>query len=205
MEPRALLDGLYDKLILRDLFGKVVPGSVFMFGAAAGLVGIAAASTALKELSSIAAFVLLGFAWLVSFALQGFGELTRLIQPFPPHRTTGEPSRETFRPIWQRFHETAAPHERTHSERLNIIKEACGNGAVSVLCAMASVAAGVGMRNESFAAHGPIFVLGSAVFLLLWRMHLEHLRRYGDFVQGTVDFHATKPVSSETNPHEEGG
>jgi hypothetical protein len=51
---------------------------------------------------------------------------------------------------WVAFHEQAAPHERIHAARLNVIKEVCGNAAVSLACGLVFAVGGAWLRGIAF-------------------------------------------------------
>ena len=182
MDLKPLFDSFYDKLVLRDLFGKVVPGMGFIFSAIAGLEGIAAAELVFAKLEVFPRFVVLGAAWLAGFALQYLGEVLHVLRTHP-HGEDGKQTRDTFFPEWIAFHNQATPHEKIHAERLNVIKEACGNAAISLLCAMAFLVVGMMQRGQPLDTAITVLALGAIVAFCLWRMHVIHVERYGDFVR----------------------
>ncbi|MGH9841861.1 MAG: hypothetical protein ACREEM_24155 [Blastocatellia bacterium] len=149
MDLKGIFDSLYDKLVLRDLFGKVVPGSAFLLYAFSGLLGLETVDRLLNKMTVTLWVIAIGFAWLIAFALQFLGESCGMLKTHPSIRqkpegllTSTEPedyktpdeqkSRNIFYEKWASFHELAESHERVYAERLSVIKEACGNGAVSI-------------------------------------------------------------------------
>jgi hypothetical protein len=144
MEAKHIIDSIYDKLILRDLIGKVVPGAVSMLSVAIGLYGPDGVNRLLAELHWSLIIIGAGVAWLMGFALQYIGEVIGLLKTHPGGRKS---SRSEFFPNWAEFHAFATDHQKIHAERLNVIKEACGNGAValvggSMIIAVAPVVSG---------------------------------------------------------------
>jgi hypothetical protein len=186
MDTKPLFDSLYDKLVLRDLFGKVVPGAMFLLATLVGQYGLAAASTANEKLSVFSWSLVLGLSWLLGFALQYLGELFRLLRTHP-HGADGKQTRATFFKDWADFHELAGAHEKIHAERLNIIKEACGNAAVSIAASAAVLLFAATLRGESLQTYISFVVLASVLFVCFWRMHVVHVERYGAFVHGSVN------------------
>jgi len=184
MDLKPLFDSFYDKLVLRDLFGKVVPGVGFMFSAVAGLEGIPTADRVFSKLEVFPWLVVLGAAWLAGFALQYLGELLRLLRTHP-RGVDGTGTRVSFFAEWMSFHNQATLHEKVHAERLNVIKEACGNAAVSILCAVVFLAVGMSQRGQALHSGVAVFALGFGVAVCLWRMHVIHIERYGEFVRNT--------------------
>jgi hypothetical protein len=104
-----------------------------------------------------------------------------------PHRHK-EAERKEFHEKWARFHDIAKPHERVHAERFNVIKEACGNGAVSIACGLAISLFGMWHRGKwgDLRTFWPFAVLALILAFSLWRMHIIHIDRYGLFVGSTI-------------------
>ena len=202
MDLRALLDSFYDKLILRDLVGKVVPGIAFIVALISGLIGLDVLGQLMTRMTTFVWVVVIGFAWLLAFALQGLGEITTVLRTHPRgrrlenerYRPLKPPwTRHDFYRLWANFHKVASTHEKIHAERLNVIKEACGNATVSMASAVAFAGVGVWLRSVAPSSVLPFGVIGLLIAGLLWRMHIEHVERYGEFVVDTIEFHKENP------------
>ncbi len=82
-----------------------------------------------------------------------------------------------------------ATHLRVHAERLVVIKEACGNAAVTIASGLAVVLFGAWLRGkDSWYPLLPVSVVSLALAFSLWRMHVIHVDRYGRFVENTIAF-----------------
>lgn len=197
MDVRGLFDALYDKMVLRDVFGKVVPGLALIAAVLASLLGLDVIDSLLTKMTTVLWVFVIGFSWLVGFALQNLGEVCRVLRthPYGPDR---QETRDTFHTKWAEFHEVATSIEHVHAERLNIIKEACGNAAVSIVCGLASALFAVFVRGtDSWYPLVPFVLLGFALALLLWRMHVIHVERYGTFVRNTLRYRSKNSEGSE--------
>jgi hypothetical protein len=206
MDSKHFFDSIYDKLVLRDLVGKVVPGSILILSA-----GVSVYSpTEFNELLESVHWSLLvvggGAAWLMGFALQYAGEICRLLRTHPGGRTS---SRTEFFESWSKFQVTATAHEKIHAERLNVIKEACGNGAVALLVGTFMVTVGHIVRG-AYEVIPMCMLLTMAVLagLALWRMHIIHVERYGTFVGNVLRLAGVSnagEVAGTDNPATPGG
>jgi multisubunit Na+/H+ antiporter MnhB subunit len=199
---RSLFDAFYDRLVLRDFFGKVVPGMVLLSTVCASVARINATSTEfsnlvnnLVKLSFLVWVVIFGAAWLIAFAIQAFGEWVswsncrkHLIEYFPRNVF---PSDESYFRFSREFQKKAKPDDRIQAERLVVIMEACGNGYLSLMISVLFVilyslwglyfgSVTWQLLVHGFKILGPLLLL--AVFLLfcLWKMHRIHIKRLYD-------------------------
>jgi hypothetical protein len=83
MDLKHVLDSFYDKLVLRDLVGKIVPGIAFIFSLVAGLTGLDVLDHLPDKMNIFLWVVVVGFAWLLGFALQALGEITHFLRTHP--------------------------------------------------------------------------------------------------------------------------
>lgn len=177
---------LYTDFLLRDVFGKIVPGMLV-------IVVLFAVSqddilAALDKLGGVDWWVWVGAigpAWLCGFAVQSLGELVRVIRYFPPapkNQTEEKHFREMYgdlRQIWS----TASPRERMNHERLVVIKEACGIGGSGVAVVAILLAFRYLVRFWPFPwswIHPPRLLAWLAIVAcagLLIRMHRHHIYR----------------------------
>ena len=106
MNLKDFFDSTYDKLILRDLFGKIVPGVLFMLCAVGGLLGTDTLRDLTGRLTPMPWVLTAGFAWLLGFALQYLGERSRLLRTYPAGKD-GPTDRMSFYWTWAKFHDLA--------------------------------------------------------------------------------------------------
>jgi hypothetical protein len=201
MDLRGLFDALYDKLLLRDVFGKVVPGIALITTTLTSLLGFDILDHILARMTVMLWLVIIGFSWLIGFALQHLGEVCGALRTCPRGRDK-KWTRDTFHAEWVKFHEIAAPFESVHAERLVVIKEACGNAAVSIVAGLIVALFGVVVKGlGSWYPFVPFAVVGLGLALSLWRMHVIHVERYGDFVRKTISHHEQGgPERDSINP-----
>jgi hypothetical protein len=149
-ETAPIVDALYSRFLLRDVFGKIVPGALLLFTAVHAIL-YRDPNFSLKTLQGIPVFIwliLLGACWIIGFAIQSFAEFFNLIFYYPHperHRDLSDPQKrlytaETAPSSDKEFLETLG-HFREEMdkngnqqiqqhERLVVIMEACGNGYV---------------------------------------------------------------------------
>jgi hypothetical protein len=182
--PGGVVDALYTRLLLRDLFGKVVPGSILLL-ACAPLLGLTGSlSEALKSLQEMTIWgwlLLYGFAWITGFAIQSFGEspllITKrgsLIRLFP--RDIKE---KDFYKKLDAFRENATGHQLQQLERFAVIKEACGNSYVAVLIStfLWFVHWLPVHRGDLWSDKSKFIAAGIFLILYLRQMHFRHVER----------------------------
>ena len=174
----GLVDALYGKFILRDLFGKIVPGWLVLYA-----LGITFGWLPLQldaSFTSDAVVVVIGAAlgWIAAFAIQQIGEWTGYLHYWPSEyrdRTVRYARRVMFLRI-------ATPDEKQQLERLLVIKEATGLTSLALAiaamaCVYSAVAGGLGERPESF-SQGLALAFGLAVAAFTLRVsHLTHCDR----------------------------
>lgn len=203
MDLKHFIDSFYDKLVLRDLVGKVVPGISFIFSLVAGLNGLEIIDHLLDKMTIFLWVVVVGFAWLLGFALQALGEIAHFLRTHPKGKIIFqiEPkppwTRESFYELWAEFHDKSSQHEKIHAERLNVIKEACGNATISIASALIFACIGIWKRNSDFTNICPFLIVGLILSGLLLRMHITHIERYGEFVFRTIIFRRSNPVQDK--------
>ena len=176
----GLFDALYSRLLLRDVFGKILPGSVVILVVAASLHSATAATNYLQSMPFWFWLLFLGAAWVVAFAVQAFGEATGLIR-WHAKKLSYE---EFFAKRYQ-FDNRVGSRERQQLERLAVIKEACGNSYLALAIAGLTLLIGGFVDAEAGAQycellkkswHVALLVVGLVLFLA--RMHFVHVERY---------------------------
>ncbi len=186
-----LVDALYARLLLRDIFGKIIPGAVVLFSISASLVGFEPTVTFLKEMPFWFWLLYLGASWIAIFAVQALGE-DRLIRYHEKGITYEQSYEQRYK-----FDKCASEQERQQLERLFVIKEACGNGFLAI--AFSTIVLVVGafisydkdylceILNQSW--HVVLFSLGLVAFFVffLYRMHHIHVKRQGDYMETIIE------------------
>lgn len=193
----TLVSGLYDRLVLRDLFGKVVPGTIWLTIILAALAPQTNLVDAIGGHGLAVTLLLLGCAWLSAFILQALGEKTHFLRNCPKRET-----RTTFYQRLAQFGDTADGNARMHAERLLVIKEACGNGGMALITgtlvnALISAAACV-FKNQYWTATFTftwwllaIMAVGGGSLLVSW--HREHVERHKELLERFIAHRAANP------------
>jgi len=198
---RNLFDAFYDRLVLRDFLGKVVPGFLLLSTVCVSFTWVNVTSeefsTLLKNLlnlSFLAWFVIFGTAWLLAFAIQSFGEWAHLIEYFPRNVF---PSDESFFRFRREFEKKAKPEDGIQRERFVVILEACGNGYLSLIISLLFIILHSLWRlcfgsltwqllGYGFKIWGPVLLLAVFLLLFLRKMHRIHVNRMYDYMKVIV-------------------
>lgn len=202
-ELKDLFDAFYSRFVLRDFFGKMVPGLVILWGIAGSASHpenvIIYALSSIHGLGWVAVF---GVAWLAGFAVQGVADGTTINRMWPrfiPKDCFGETKPLSDRQFYQferQFEQSwsvGALELRRH-ERNMLITEACGNGWLALLVSLLLIVIPWLIQCRDFRAPPLSYPsLVGIVFLIfgLWRMHrlaVERHYRYMDiFVNPEYD------------------
>ena len=190
-DGNGVVGSLYDRLVLRDFLGKVVPGALLVITAywvclsssptlVATVVHVSQASWGLWLL-------LASLGWFVGVAVQAAGETVGVIRYYP----RGVAEAEFMGKLVAL--EKASSGARQAHERLVVIKEACGNAGIalvlSTLLILLRLWRGQALGRVSLA------VLALAAAAALLRMHRLHVARQQLWAETVV--RATKTESSE--------
>lgn len=180
-ESNRIIEALYNNFLLRDLFAKIVPGSVV-------LVVIAYQSPLGKDAVEVAnqigwpaVFIGAGIAWIIGFALQQIGESLRIIKHHPDKFAD---SKDRYK-LRTDFMKIATPSESQQAERYTIIKEASGNSATALFTALLIVIIRSLLSSTFEISLSTIF---PGVILLLFaialvRTNRNHARRQYEFIE----------------------
>ena len=185
---RSLFQAIYDRFIIRDVFGKVVGASIILFSVSAALTSLSDIIALLSNMTFVHWGLTFGLAWVTSFVLQGLGESMGVLKVSPPPFT-----REQFHTDFIDFQRLCSDDERAHAERLLVIKEAAGNTCMALFLVVPLVPTLLVMRIvrnssgpldllEHWFPLAPILVLSMVAGLSLRKVHVEHLTRYGAYV-----------------------
>jgi hypothetical protein len=203
-----LFNAFYNGMILRDFFGKVVPGLILLSAVA---VCVWWEESSLSDLTKILGSVSLsgwlavfGAAWITGFGLRCFGE------SFPPccrekrlHRyfPAEIPNHKAFFEFRENFRDNASPEALIDAERLVVIKEACGNAYVSLAVSLLFVILYIGLSYRVIVLKWritiPVLLLWVFLIYYLRKMHLDHVERQLDYMKAILD-HPKKAISKPT-------
>ena len=191
-QTRDFFEVLYFQFILRDLFGKIVPGFALLLAVAFSLTP-SKALAAFNELSAGMWIVLLSASWTIGQALQAFGESRGWIlsRPEQVHANTAL-TREMI------FFQIATTEEKWTYDRLGSIKEACGNGylALSLSVLFFAICSLIRALQNKLMLHVEDILLALITAILaggaIWYMRNIH-RVYSDnqykWIEESLKFH----------------
>jgi|SRR2546425_12632704 len=196
-----LFDALYSRLLLRDVFGKVVPGSVVIFALAASVFTAKNVADYAQSMGFWFWVLILGSAWVMAFSVQALGESTGLIRY---HKK--EWSDEEFYTKRLEFESCASQDERQQMERFVVIKEACGNGYLAASLAIITLAVDrvveSGLSDAFQQTMGQslhVIVVLVALIVFLGRMHFIHVERQSIYLITVVRSKSGKPSKQSSN------
>lgn len=181
---KTIVELLYNNFLLRDLFAKIVPGSIVLasvfydnpFGDS--IVTLAA------RVGWAAVIILAGLAWLVGFAVQEIGELLRIIRHHP--RSYEQSQYRYLRRC--AFKKLAIESESQQAERYAIIKEATGNSATAILLTISIVTAKSLLSSDSLISSALFSGFLLTVFALaLVKANRSHAKKQFEFIDSVVD------------------
>jgi len=197
-------------MVLRDFFGKIIPGLIFL---STIVVCVAWEDISLSEftkiLSSLSLFgwlAIFGAGWISAFGIQAFGEFfppskepnKRLIRYYPPQF----PNDEAWYKFRLEFQNTASKEDLIDVERLVVIKEACGNGYVSLALSLVFAISCIILRYREYGPELriaiPVFLMWVFIIYYLWKMHKLHVERQHKYMMAVLDRSKKNTVSSST-------
>lgn len=209
-----IFDSFYTRFVLRDFFGKIVPGGILLSAIAVSVMSPASVIKYIASMSFWAWIVALGVSWLTAFAIQSFAEKPlpkkllpkgcdfSLIRYYPRGRNQKESYDLRFY-----FHQKASPDEKRQAERFVVIKEACGNGYVAIAISLVLVMVDA-IRDKdsvlSFVAPAPsnlwvvvpVLILAIAAIYYLCQMHFFHVKREYNYMVRSLELHKSEFASS---------
>jgi hypothetical protein len=126
----SYINAIYSSFVLRDFLGKIIPGSVFLITGILYTIDISYIGKSFQYLENFWIWIIfIGISWLTGLAIQGLGTRTGLISPFPKD----EANQKDGEVKYQSFAEKSNSVEFKIHERYVVLREACGNGYVSLL------------------------------------------------------------------------
>jgi hypothetical protein len=192
---KDLFESFYSKFVLRDFFGKVIPGLVLLLATAVAVSAPYPVASYVQSMGLISAIAILGLSWLAGFTAQSVGEAVGLIRYYPRRNELGKTLTDRDAYKIRIESDRLAPDQRHQLERLVVIKEATGNGHVALLlAALILIADGLleVVRAQAdlsewlwseFLRAGPVFVFVVVAVVSLARMHWIHVQREWDWMQ----------------------
>lgn len=183
----SLVGALYGRLLLRDLFGKIVPGWIVLSGVVLRLDMSTTGSLLAFDSGAVRLAIGAGLAWVTSFALQQLGEFTGYLRYWPDSLS----DRRNRYDLRISFHRLASVDEQMQHERMVVIKEATGLASVALLIS-ALLWLSTLARFSSLATAAPdarFFAVLAALLsssLVLRASHVRHCARQFDFAERVI-------------------
>ena len=178
-----LFSAFYSQFVLRDFFGKIIPGFLLILSIAVSLTSLKETDKYLESMSGWMWLMTGGVSWIGGFLVQSFGEACGFFRAFPKNSTP----KESFRKLI-RFSSSLQlkDHERRTLERFVVIKEACGNSYIAI-----SIASLILLSDKLFnkshvtlEAFQLIMIVCLIIFsvFFLAHMHFKHVKNQALFV-----------------------
>lgn len=124
-EVSGLFSAMYSNFILRDFFGKIIPGFIVLFSFFILLYPEKGVYLLISNASLHIQLILIGISWSFGLAIQRLGKILKLIA------TSKVPANE-FVEMMTTFMATAKENEKVQFERFVIVKETSANMALSL-------------------------------------------------------------------------
>ncbi len=180
-EINSIVDKLYEKFLLRDVFAKIVPGTLLLFSC---IYSSSLNYKATMDIMKVSWIIMIGLAWTLGFVVQGVGELLRIIKYYTKDYTTKEQWYEAY----IKFKESATREEKSNCERFVVIKEATGNLAMSLLISLIMINLSFYFNNYTLSEISGVSIIFSSVVTLilvavLIYMHRVHVTRQCSFIE----------------------
>ena len=177
-ELSGILDKIYDKFILRDLFAKIIPGLIliasFFYLLSGNIIEI-------EKIGKSLWCFLIGLSWIVAYGIQSFGELSHLIKYYNKNFKTDEDWYNEY----NLFLNNSTIAEKSICERFIIIKEATGNLAISLILSLILLTTKSITEDYHTIISEDYLIVVATIFsfsLLLLRMHDIHVERQCNYV-----------------------
>lgn len=189
-EVKNIFNVIYSHFILRDLFGKIVPGSMVLIM----LVWYSANFSYLEKLFDLSLWpwlILIGLAWIIGFAIQSLGEFFLGwfkwgYRYFP--KVEGIKGKKRELENWYNIYVIeflntyATENEIKLDERMVVIKEACGNGFIATILILILY-----WSHEHSIIINEFSIILTVIGAALWRMHVKHFERQYELIQKVIN------------------
>lgn len=178
----GFVEAFYSRFILRDLLAKITPGMILL----TTITYIVNDGFPLNiNISFVIGVFVVSFAWIIGFAIQGLGELTRTIRY---HKN--KESKENYWKYMQQLEKNGKNNDKD-LERIVVIKETCGNASLSIFLSgilLVLYICLVDMPSDTTLIKlVPVFVLYIILLVSLYSMHLKHVLRQDDLVSQRLE------------------
>jgi len=197
MDLTKLFEAFYTKLLLRDFFAKIVPGSIVLVAIVVSKLDFSDFTEtveAIEKFLSIIPFylwvIIAGLAWIMGFAVQSVGEFLGAIRYHP--KTV---SREQVYKSRTQFDAIASKNDQMRLERYVVIKEACGNGYMGIVIALFyNFVSNISQFSTILLENWASYLLSVLIMIFLARMHFEHVDRQHKVMSAVLDVKNNKSV-----------
>lgn len=183
-----LFDAFYSQFVLRDFFGKIIPGFLLILSIAVSLTSLNETDEYLKSMSGWMWLMTGGVGWIGGFLVQSFGEVCGFFRAFPKNSTF----KESFQKLI-RFSKSPqlTDHERRTLERFVVIKEACGNSYIAISIASLILLSDKLFNKSHVTLEGfqLIMIVCLIIFsvIFLGHMHFKHVKNQDQFVDAFLE------------------
>lgn len=188
-EFKNVLSQIYDKFLMRDIFAKIIPGFIFLSSLCYCLFNRGWLNHNIFSSSNILWFIILGISWILSFAVQSFGEQIGLIKYYSKSYSNWKEWYEDF----IKFRKLASKDEQEQVERFIVIKETCGNFCSSRIFSSLVIFLFIISKMPILSAikvlitYWPAVITLIAIIYFLKRMHNIHVDRQCDLVKVIIE------------------
>jgi hypothetical protein len=178
------LESLYTHFLLRDLAGKIVPGSVLYVALASVFLPPSKLLQSHSDLPLAATAILIAGLWVLGLAVQGVGSrlgLVKYSEKYPPP--------DKFHEAQRRFRDIRGDQkaEVQRYERFEAIREAYGNGAASVfLSFFLWLLVYLLNSGRSLTVMASVLVVSAVVFTALLLGHKETIKHFDTFWERAI-------------------
>ena len=208
----AIIKNLYNDFLLRDFFGKMIPGSILIFSVLSLFTSPRAILRTINAERSVLGLVVLGgLAWTTVLGLQSLAERIGVWEYYPS-RDVQEPGQPPLEEMKVQI-ETVAPFlriacegEKNQYERYVVIKEATGNLFICLMLSTPLLLAALARRKEPIdasrgtsatafhAVRAVLLVLCWAVVAAgLFAMNRQHVDKQYYFAKGMLHRFGREP------------
>jgi hypothetical protein len=181
----AILDKIYTSFLLRDIFGKIIPGLIFII--TLDNLTIEYDFIEISNYENFEWFIILGLSWFVAFAFQSIGGMFHWINQYNKEDYDDE---SWYKALNKFKKKTRNKSElKNYYERIVVIKEGCGNLSFVML---ALVIIAVVLKIKICIIHVKslefwVFsiVIGLIIFGLK-RMHNNHVNKQCVYLESVI-------------------
>ncbi|MEK7191766.1 MAG: hypothetical protein AAB068_04995 [Pseudomonadota bacterium] len=178
------VESLYTHFLLRDLAGKIVPGTVLYVALASVFLPPAELLKAHSDLPLAATAILIAVLWVLGLAVQGIGSqlgLVRYSYKYPPP--------DKFHQAHRRFRDMRGDQkaEVQRYERFEAIREAFGNAAASIPLSLFIWLPGYLLNSgQSMTFIGSVLVVSAVLFTALLLGHRMTIKYFDAFWEHAI-------------------